>query len=53
MSQDGQLRTPECSTQDLGIEPLLVLADLGRVALWPSVHRVHVNHRAFTHGVWP
>lgn len=40
--------TPQCSTQDLGVEPLLVLADLWCVALRPSVDGVNVDHGAFS-----
>ena len=36
--------TPESSTQDLRVEPLLVLADLGGVAVRSDVGGVHVHH---------
>lgn len=37
--------TPESSTEDLGVEALLVLADLGGVAVGTDVGGVHVHHR--------
>ena len=40
--------TPESSTQDLRVEPLLVLADLRRVAGRARVDRVDVDNGAFT-----
>lgn len=45
--------TPESSAQDLGVEPLLVLAYLWRVVLGPCVDRVDVNHRSLTRRVLP
>lgn len=45
--------TPQSSTQDLGVEPLLVFADLRRVTLWPSVNRVYVHHRALAWRILP
>lgn len=39
-------QTPESGTEDLGVELLLVLADLGGVALWPDVGGVDVDHGA-------
>ena len=36
--------TPECSTQDLRVEPLLVLANLWRVARRARVDWVDVDH---------
>lgn len=44
--QDGGLFTPQSGTQDLGVESLLVLADLRRVTLRPGVDRVYVHHGA-------
>lgn len=37
--------TPESSTEDLRVEALLVLADLGGVAVGADVGGVHVHHR--------
>ena len=45
-SVKGELQTPEAGAEDLGVELLLVLADLGRVALRADVGGVHVHHRA-------
>lgn len=36
--------TPESRTEDLRVEALLVLSDLGRVAVRSDVGRVHVDH---------
>lgn len=47
------VRTPECSTQDLRVEPLLVFADLWCVALRASVDWVNVHHRALSGWVGP
>ena len=41
--------TPKGRTEDLGIEPLLVLPNLGGFAVGPGVGGVHVDHRAFPH----
>lgn len=45
--------TPECSAQDLRVEPFLVLANLRRVALRAGVDRVDVDHRALPGRVSP
>lgn len=45
--------TPECSTQDLRVEPLLVFADLWCVALRAGVDRVDVHHRTLSGWVGP
>lgn len=45
--------TPQCSTQDLRVEPLLIFADLWRVALRASVNRINVNHRSLSRRVGP
>lgn len=45
--------TPQRSTQDLRVEPLLVLADLWRVTLRASVDWINVNHGAFSRRVGP
>lgn len=37
--------TPQSRAQDFGVEALLVLADLRRVAVRPDVGRVDVDHR--------
>lgn len=45
--------TPQCGTQDLRVEPLLIFADLWRVALRASVNRINVNHRSLSRRVGP
>ena len=50
---EGQSLTPQSGTEDLRVEPLLVLADLGRVAVRACVDRVDVHHRALTGRVGP
>lgn len=45
--------TPQCSTQDLRVEPLLIFADLWCVALRASVNRINVNHRSLSRRVGP
>lgn len=49
----GELPTPECSAQDLRVEPLLVFADLRCVALRPGVNRVDIDHGSLTGRVLP
>ncbi len=39
------LLTPECSTQDLGVEAFLVFADLWCVTVGSDVGRVDIDHR--------
>lgn len=47
ISQPGRFwpLTPQSRTQDLRVEALLVLPDLGRVAVRADVGGVHVDHR--------
>lgn len=49
----NRVLTPECCTQDLRVESLLVFADLWRIALRASVDRVNVDHRALPRRVGP
>lgn len=44
----GRPLTPECRTQDLGVEALLVFADLRCVAVRPDVGGIDVDHGDFS-----
>lgn len=45
--------TPQCSTQDLRVEPLLIFADLWRVALRAGVDWINVDHGSLSRRVGP
>lgn len=49
----AQTPTPQGSTQDLGVKPLLVFANLRGVALGPSVGGIDIDHWALPRRVLP